>query len=162
MDKFDRIFQIHSILANRRTPIDPESLRARLECNRSTMYRLIGEMKDRLGAPIEYDSQRGGFIYKQSAAGQRYELPGLWFSPAELQSLAVMQRMLHDLGGGFLADQLSTITKRLTRLVQHRRLNLGEAARDCDSLALHRVRRVKHFKSLRRRRCNGASCEDEL
>ncbi len=128
MDKFDRIFQIHSILANRRTPIDPESLRARLECNRSTMYRLIGEMKDRLGAPIEYDSERGGFIYKQSAEGQRYELPGLWFSPAELQSLAVMQRMLHDLGGGLLADQLSTITKRLTQLVQHRRLNLGEAA----------------------------------
>jgi proteasome accessory factor C len=128
MDKFDRIFQIHSILANRRTPIDPESLRARLECNRSTMYRLIGEMKDRLGAPIEYDSDRGGFIYKQASEGQRYELPGLWFSPAELQSLAVMQRMLQDLGGGLLADQLSTITKRLTQLVQHRRLNLGEAA----------------------------------
>jgi proteasome accessory factor C len=128
VDKFDRIFQIHSILANRRTPIDPESLRARLECNRSTMYRLIGEMKDRLGAPIEYDSERGGFVYKQANEGQRYELPGLWFSPAELQSLAVMQRMLHDLGGGLLADQLSTITMRLTQLVQHRRLNLGEAA----------------------------------
>jgi predicted DNA-binding transcriptional regulator YafY len=39
-----------------------------------------------------------------------------------------MQRMLHDLGGGLLADQLSAITKRLTQLVQHRRLNLGEAA----------------------------------
>jgi predicted DNA-binding transcriptional regulator YafY len=101
---------------------------ARLECSRATMFRLIGEMKDILGAPIEFDSERGGFIYKQSAEGQRYELPGLWFSPAELQSLAVMQRMLHDLGGGLLADQLSAITKRLTQLVQHRRLNLGEAA----------------------------------
>lgn len=111
-----------------RTPIDPESLMARLECSRATMFRLIGEMKDILGAPIEFDSERGGFIYKQSAEGPRYELPGLWFSPAELQSLAVMQRMLHDLGGGLLADQLSTITKRLNQLVQHRRLNLGEAA----------------------------------
>lgn len=128
MDKFDRIFQIHSILSTRRTPIDSESLQARLECSRATMFRLIGEMKDLLGAPIEYDSDRGGFIYKQSAGDQRYELPGLWFSPAELQSLAVMQRMLNDLGGGLLADQLSTITKRLTQLVQHRRLNLGEAA----------------------------------
>jgi predicted DNA-binding transcriptional regulator YafY len=128
MDKFDRIFQIHSILSNRRTPIDAETLMARLECSRATMFRLIGEMKDILGAPIEFDSERGGFIYKQSAEGQRYELPGLWFSPAELQSLAVMQRMLHDLGGGLLADQLSAITKRLTQLVQHRRLNLGEAA----------------------------------
>lgn len=128
MDKFDRIFQIHSILSNRRTPIDPESLMARLECSRATMFRLIAEMKDILGAPIEFDPERSGFIYKQSADGPRYELPGLWFSPAELQSLAVMQRMLHDLGGGLLADQLSTITKRLNQLVQHRRLNLGEAA----------------------------------
>ena len=59
---------------------------------------------------------------------ETYELPGLWFSPAELQSLAVMQRMLRDLGGGLLADQVSAITKRLNQLVQHRRLNLGEAA----------------------------------
>jgi proteasome accessory factor C len=128
MDKFDRIFQIHSILSNRRTPIDSESLQAKLECSRATMFRLIGEMKDLLGAPIEFDADRGGFIYKQGSHEQRYELPGLWFSPAELQSLAVMQRMLNDLGGGLLADQLSTITKRLTQLVQHRRLNLGEAA----------------------------------
>lgn len=128
MDKFDRIFQIHSILSNRRTPIDSESLQAKLECSRATMFRLIGEMKDLLGAPIEFESNRGGFIYRQTAEGQRYELPGLWFSPAELQSLAVMQRILQDLGGGLLADQLSTITKRLTQLVQHRRLNLGEAA----------------------------------
>jgi predicted DNA-binding transcriptional regulator YafY len=128
MDKFDRIFQIHSILSNRRTPIDAESLMAKLECSRATMFRLIGEMKDLLGAPIEYDSDRGGFVYKQSAGELRYELPGLWFSPSELQSLAVMQRMLDDLGGGLLADQLSAITKRLTQLVEHRRLNLGEAA----------------------------------
>lgn len=127
MDKFDRIFQIHSILANRRTPIDSESLQARLECSRATMFRLIGEMKDILGAPIEFDSDRGGFVYTATAEGQRYELPGLWFSPAELQSLAVVQRMLHDLGGGLLADQLTAMTKRLTQLVQHRRLNLGEA-----------------------------------
>jgi proteasome accessory factor C len=128
MDKFDRIFQIHSILSNRRTPIDADSLMARLECSRATMFRLIGEMKNILGAPIEFDSERGGFIYTQTAEGQRYDLPGLWFSPSELQSLAVMQRMLHDLGGGLLADQLTAITKRLTQLVQHRRLNLGEAA----------------------------------
>jgi proteasome accessory factor C len=128
MDKFDRIFQIHSILSNRRTPIDADSLMARLECSRATMFRLIGEMKDILGAPIEFDSARGGFIYRQSAEGTRYELPGLWFSPAELQSLAVMQRVVQDLGGGLLADQLSAITRRLTQLVQHRRLNLGEAA----------------------------------
>lgn len=128
MDKFDRIFQLHSILANRRTPIDADSLMARLECSRATLYRIVQSMKDSLNAPIEFDSDRGGFIYKRVPGEETYELPGLWFSPAELQSLAVMQRILRDLGGGLLAEQVSAITKHLNQLVQHRRLNLGEAA----------------------------------
>jgi len=128
LDKFDRIFQLHSILANRRTPIDVDSLMARLECSRATLYRIVQSMKDYLNAPIEFDSDRGGFIYKRAAGEESYELPGLWFSPAELQSLAVMQRILRDLGGGLLAEQVSAITKHLNQLVQHRRLNLGEAA----------------------------------
>ena len=128
MDKFDRIFQLHSILANRRTPIDVDSLMARLECSRATLFRIIASMKDHLNAPIEFDSQRGGFLYKKASGEESYDLPGLWFSPAELQSLAVMQRILRDLGGGLLADQVSAIAKRLNQLVQHRRLNLGEAA----------------------------------
>ena len=128
MDKFDRIFQLHSILANRRTPIDVDSLMARLECSRATLYRIVQSMKDYLNAPIEFDSDRGGFTYRRAPGEESYELPGLWFSPAELQSLAVMQRILRDLGGGLLAEQVSAITKHLNQLVQHRRLNLGEAA----------------------------------
>ena len=128
MDKFDRIFQLHSILANRRTPIDVDSLMARLECSRATLYRIVQSMKDHLNAPIEFDAERGGFMYRRASGEETYELPGLWFSPAELQSLAVMQRILRDLGGGLLAEQVSAITKHLNQLVQHRRLNLGEAA----------------------------------
>ncbi len=128
MDKFDRIFQLHSILANRRTPIDVDSLMARLECSRPTLFRIIATMKDHLNAPIEFDRERGGFMYRRASGEETYELPGLWFSPAELQSLAVMQRIVRDLGGGLLAEQMSAITKHLNQLVKHRRLNLGEAA----------------------------------
>ena len=56
LDKFDRIFQLHSILANRRTPLDVESLMARLECSRATLFRIIGSMRDHLGAPVEFDA----------------------------------------------------------------------------------------------------------
>ena len=107
MDKFDRIFQLHSILANRRTPIDADSLMARLECSRPTLFRIIATMKDHLNAPIEFDRERGGFMYRRTSAEETYELPGLWFSPAELQSLAVMQRILRDLGGGSLPGEAS-------------------------------------------------------
>lgn len=128
MDKFDRIFQLDSILSNRRTAIDPETLMARLECSRSTLFRIVGLMRDHLGAPIEFDTTQGGFLYRSASEGPKYQLPGLWFSASELQCLAVLQRLLSDLGGGLLSDQVVAIERRLAQLISHRRLNLGEAA----------------------------------
>jgi proteasome accessory factor C len=126
MDKFDRIFQLHSILTNRRTPIDAETLQARLECSRATLFRIVALMKTHLNAPIE--SRDGGFVYRRSSTNENYELPGLWFSPAELQSLLVMQSVLRDLGAGLLEDQVAIMARRLQQLLQHRRLNVSEAA----------------------------------
>lgn len=127
MDKFDRIFQLHTILRSRRTPIPLEDLTAKLECSKSTLYRAIATLKDRLHAPVEFDPEVGGFHYLNQGAGA-FELPGLWFTPAELQALAVMQRLLKDAGGGLLSEHLGPLSKRLDELTQHRRLNLGEAA----------------------------------
>jgi proteasome accessory factor C len=127
MDKFDRIFQLHAILRSRRTPIPLEDLTAKLECSKSTLYRAIAVLKDRLHAPVEFDAEVGGFHYVNQGAGA-FELPGLWFTPAELQALAVMQRLLKDVGGGLLTEHLGPLSKRLDELTQHRRLNLGEAA----------------------------------
>jgi proteasome accessory factor C len=126
MDKFDRIFQLHAILAARRTPIPLEDLTARLECSKATLYRAIAVLRDTLHAPVEFVADAGGFRY---AAGKgAFELPGLWFTPAELQALAVLQRLLKDAGGGLLTEHLAALSKRLEELTHHRRLNLGEAA----------------------------------
>jgi predicted DNA-binding transcriptional regulator YafY len=128
MDKFDRIFQLHAILASRKTPIALEDLTARLECSKSTLYRAIGVLKDRLHAPVEFDAEVGGFRYATSGGINAFELPGLWFTATELQALALMQRLLKDVGGGLLTEHLGPLSKRLDDLTRHRRLNLGEAA----------------------------------
>jgi proteasome accessory factor C len=128
MDKFDRIFHLHAVLASRRTAISLEDLMARLECSKSTLYRAINVLKDTLHAPVEFDAQVGGFRYADAKGASAFELPGLWFTPAELQALAVMQRLLKDVGGGLLTEHLGPLTKRLDELTHHRRLNLGEAA----------------------------------
>jgi proteasome accessory factor C len=128
MDKFDRIFHLHAILADRRTAIPLEDLMARLECSKSTLYRAIGVLKDRLHAPVEFDAEVGGFRYATTGGVNAFELPGLWFTAAELQALAVMRRLLKDAGGGLLSEHLGPLSKRLDELTQHRRLNLGEAA----------------------------------
>jgi len=128
MDKFDRIFQLHTILSARRTPVPLEDLTARLECSRATLYRAVSTLKDQLNAPIVYDAERGGFLYERSGQGDAYELPGLWFSAKELQALAIMQRLLKDAGGGLLEEHLGPLSRRLNELTRHQRLNLGEAA----------------------------------
>lgn len=128
MDKFDRIFQLHAILSSRRTAIPLEDLMAKLECSKSTLHRTINALKDYLNAPVVFDPTSGGYKYSKNAAGETYELPGLWFTPRELQALAVLQRLLKDAGGGLLEEHLAPLARRLNDLTRHQRLNLGEAA----------------------------------
>jgi predicted DNA-binding transcriptional regulator YafY len=129
VDKFDRIFQLHAILSSRRTAIPLEDLMARLECSKSTLHRTINALKDYLNAPVVFDAEAGGYRYAKDAANETsYELPGLWFTPRELQALAVLQRLLKDAGGGLLEEHLAPLARRLNELTKHQRLNLGEAA----------------------------------
>jgi predicted DNA-binding transcriptional regulator YafY len=129
MDKFDRIFHLHAILSSRRTAIPLEELMAKLECSKSTLHRTINALKDYLNAPVVFDTEAGGYKYAKEAASETYELPGLWFTPRELQALAVLQRLLKDAGGGLLEEHLAPLARRLNELTTHQRLNLGEAAR---------------------------------
>jgi proteasome accessory factor C len=128
MDKFDRIFHLHAILASRKTAIPLEDLTAQLECSRATLHRAINVLKDTLRAPVVFDAEAGGYRYAPMRGEAAFELPGLWFTPGELQALALMQRLLEDLGGGLLSEHLGPLAKRLEDLTRHRRLHLGEAA----------------------------------
>jgi predicted DNA-binding transcriptional regulator YafY len=76
LDKFDRIYQLHHILAGLHTPIPLADLMARLDCSKATVYRLVEAIRDYVGAPIVTDAELGGF----HPSGHAYELPGLWFS----------------------------------------------------------------------------------
>ena len=126
MDKFDRLYQLHAILANRRTPIPLADLILRLECSEATVYRLINELRDRLGAPIALDRDLGGYKYAAAPDGREYQLPGLWFSARELQALVMLQKLLSSLGPGLLAEHLAPIGARIDELIRHKHLNLGE------------------------------------
>src|SRR4029453_6079159 len=85
--------------------------------------------KDYLNAPVVFDADAGGYKYSREATSETsYEVPGLWFTPRELQALAVLQRLLKDAGGGLLEEHLAPLARRLTELTKHQRLNLGEAA----------------------------------
>lgn len=148
MDKFDRIFGIHRVLSGRRTPIARADLAQQLSCAESTVYRLLGMMKDHLGAPIEFDRDRGGYLYTRDPAQGAYELPGLWFNAKELQALVVFKRLLESLEPGLLAAHLDPLAGRVRDLLSHRHLGLSEAASRIRILGMAARPLGPHFHTL--------------
>lgn len=128
MDKFDRIFQLTHILEGRRTPIAMADLTARLECSKATVFRTIKSVERYLGARIGLDPRQIGYQYLVGPDGLCHQLPGLWFSPKELQALVVFQRLLSSMDPGLLNDYLAPVSKRIIKLVEHKRLRLTEVA----------------------------------
>ncbi|HET9931277.1 MAG TPA: WYL domain-containing transcriptional regulator [Polyangiaceae bacterium] len=124
------MYALHAMLCDRRTPVAREALMRELECSEQTIYRLIRAMKDYLGAPIEWNEELGGYYYdERSAQGLRYQLPGLWFNAKELQALVVFDKLFETLEPGLLGEHLAPLTRRISDLLEHKRLGLGEVAR---------------------------------
>ncbi|MGB0722661.1 MAG: helix-turn-helix transcriptional regulator [Gammaproteobacteria bacterium] len=129
MDRFDRIYELHKILRDRRTPISRKALEDRLECSRATVKRIIEDMRDFLGAPIVYDRQYNGYIYGEDEGGHPYELPGLWFNASELYALLASQQLLAEAQPGLLDQQLKPLRDRIDQLLQQQHPGSGAVDR---------------------------------
>lgn len=120
MHLFDRIFKLHNILVQRKTPISTADLKDKLQCSRATVARSVDAMRDYLGAPIDYDRNRNGYCYDLENAEHPYELPGLWFSAEELHGLLICQHLLDNIGPGILHEQIKHLQSRIEQLLsQH-------------------------------------------
>ncbi len=119
MDKFDRIQLLHRILRGHRYPVSKRVLADRLECTPRNVGRIIDQMQLYLDAPIEYDPGQKGWQYTDDPA-ERFELPGLWLTAAELQSLSLLLNLLQNLGNGLLNEEIRVIEREVTKLLRAR------------------------------------------
>jgi len=117
MDRLDRIYKLHHILAARRTPVSRRTLEERLECSRATVMRTIEHLRDYLGAPIEYDAAGNGYHYAEGPDGP-YELPGLWFNVSELQALRASHELLSRVQPGVFSESIRPVARRLEKLLE--------------------------------------------
>lgn len=147
MDKFDRIYQLHHLLAARRTPVPREELMQRLECSEPSVFRLIRTMRVFLNAPIEHE-EGAGYFYRRDADGGAYELPGLWFNAKELQALVVFDRLLANLDPGMLGEHLAPLSRRIAQLLEHKHLGLAQAAHRIRVLGMAARPPGAHFNAL--------------
>ncbi len=124
MSRRERLYHLHDILRQRRTPVDRQRLMDELGCSQATLYRLIAELRDNLGAPIEQDPDGRGYFYDRSLAGN-FELPGFWISPEELQALLTARHVLGNVQPGLLEDELDGVQQRINQLLGRQGLDLA-------------------------------------
>ena len=124
MDRLQRIYKLHQVIAAHRLPVPHSVLQEKLECSRATVNRIIEEMRQYFNAPIEYDRSRNGYHYAL-IDGETFELPGLWFSETELYALLTTQQLLAHVQPGLLDTQLKPVKERIEQILAAR--HLGDA-----------------------------------
>jgi len=129
MNKFDRIYQLRTILHAHRYPISIQELEGRMECSRPTVKRMIAKLRHEMAAPILYDKAQNGYVLDRSGGDQQYELPGLWFNLAELQALLTVHELLRNMQPGLLRQEFSLFRRRIESILQANHVATGEVSR---------------------------------
>ena len=146
--KIDRVMQLSKLLRSHHQPVPLSVIKSHLGCSERTARRLLEDLHDRFGAPVTYDRTRRGWIL-DTASGEASELPGLWFSDAELYAFMVSQRLLADLQPGVFDEHLAPIRARIEALLKHAAAGRPDLARRVRILQMAaRPVNVEHFRTI--------------
>ena len=146
MDRTERFYKIDQMLLSGRS-VAFARLMESLGVSRAQLRRDLQYMRERLNAPIEYDREANGYRYGEPAAGPRFSLPGLWFSPAETYALLSMQHLLETLQPGLLAPHVKPLLERLRALLDKGDHSSAEVERRIHVLQqAARKAKLEHFE----------------
>jgi len=143
VNQTERFYKIDQMLQGGRSVPFVKLLEA-LEVSRATLKRDLEYMRSRLNAPIEYDRETNGYRFAEGRrTGRRYELPGLWFSAAEIHALLTMQHLLENLQPGLLTPHVKPLLARFSAILGSGDHSEQEVARRVRLLHLA-ARELKH------------------
>ncbi|MDH3347095.1 MAG: YafY family transcriptional regulator [Desulfobulbaceae bacterium] len=117
MNKFDRIYELLALFRSKRHPVSINLIMEQLECSSSTVKRLIGKLRHEMGAPINYDPAKNGYFLDSNNQWE-HEIPGLWFTLAELQALLMIQELLSNLEPGLLKADLKKFRRKIEQVLE--------------------------------------------
>ncbi len=129
MSKLERLYHLHNILSQRRTPISRQALMEELGCSQATLYRLVADLRDHLGAPLEQDPDTRGFFYQRYPGVRTFELPGIWLSAEELQALLSARQLLARVQPGLMEEELKRLQRRIEKLLDDKGLDRSTQSR---------------------------------
>jgi predicted DNA-binding transcriptional regulator YafY len=147
LSKLDELYRLHRLIDGRRTGLPRAALITEYGFSRSTLSRLIADLRDKLSAPLIHDKDRNGYRYDTTDG--RHPLPGLWFSADELLALVTLKHLLTHLEPGLLDDHLRPLQTRIDQLLESNHLGAGEAAQRIRLLSIaSRRKNPRHFQSI--------------
>ena len=129
MDRTERFYTIDRMMRARQGTTLREMMDV-MEISRATIRRDLEYMRDRLAAPIVWDSEDRRYRYdEQEDDGDRYSLPGLWFNASEVHALLTMEHLLSSLQPGLLEPHIGPLRDRIRRLLDSGDHPVDEIAR---------------------------------
>lgn len=90
------------------------SLSGEFEISVKTAQRDIEFMRDRLKCPLIYDESRKGYYYED----ETFSLPLMYLSSTELSSLIVARKLLQDISGSCIADEITSAVDKITSIIK--------------------------------------------
>jgi predicted DNA-binding transcriptional regulator YafY len=120
VDRTERFYKIDQLLQARRPGVVPvRTFLDELDVSLATFKRDLEYMRERLYAPIVWDRDQNGYRFeaKEEDKGHPYQLPGLWFSPAEAQALLTLEHLIEGLEPSLLGPHLEPLKVRLRALL---------------------------------------------
>jgi predicted DNA-binding transcriptional regulator YafY len=117
----ERIHQIVHILDSCRHPVPLQHFLDELEISRATFKRDLAYLRDRLGAPIEWqrgdDHEPAGYRLAPASRSGEIPLRGIWFNQSEIHALLTMHRLASSMQPGLLAEQTRSLLTRITHML---------------------------------------------
>lgn len=106
--KFERYYWFDREMRHGNFP-NASSLALHFEVSVKTAQRTIDFMRDRLGAPLSYDSHYKGYYYTESG----FALPSFEFSQNELLAVLLAQNLLAGSAGGAISRSILSFGRKL-------------------------------------------------
>jgi predicted DNA-binding transcriptional regulator YafY len=107
------------------------SLAEKFEVSAKTGQRDIDFMRYRLNCPLEYDKSKKGYCYEDDT----FSLPMVYLSSREISSLLIARKMLQDISGGYIGDEITSILNKITNVL-NKHIAVGDHVDDAFSFQL--------------------------
>ena len=150
MGDMERLHRIKYLIQARQcVPLD--DFLEELEISKATFKRDLEYLRSRMNANIVYDRMDGGYKFEStSTAGEKIELPGLWFSEDEATALVITQSLLAGLDqGGLLGPHLEPLQNIIDGILGRSETTTKELRKRLKVFGMSaRKSSVEHFEAI--------------